>query len=66
MICRMSSTRRGRAPEPMNSTAHVRRDGVDIWVGTQAPTRTRLDRAPAAVPLLRQIARPLTPSLAVK
>lgn len=33
--------------EPMNSTAHVRRDGVDIWVGTQAPTRTQLDVAQA-------------------
>jgi isoquinoline 1-oxidoreductase subunit beta len=33
--------------EPMNSTAHVRRDGVDIWVGTQAPTRTQLDVAKA-------------------
>ena len=29
--------------EPMNATAHVRADGVDIWTGTQAPTRTRLD-----------------------
>ena len=33
--------------EPMNSTAQVRRDGVDIWVGTQAPTRTQLDVAKA-------------------
>ena len=33
--------------EPMNSTADVRRDGVDIWVGTQAPTRTQLDVAKA-------------------
>ncbi|MCD6041734.1 MAG: Aerobic-type carbon monoxide dehydrogenase, large subunit CoxL/CutL-like protein, partial [Burkholderiales bacterium] len=33
--------------EPMNATADVRRDGVDIWVGTQAPTRTRLDVAKA-------------------
>jgi isoquinoline 1-oxidoreductase beta subunit len=33
--------------EPMNATADVRRDGVDIWVGTQAPTRTRLDVASA-------------------
>jgi isoquinoline 1-oxidoreductase beta subunit len=29
--------------EPMNATADVRRDGVDIWCGTQAPTRTTLD-----------------------
>jgi isoquinoline 1-oxidoreductase beta subunit len=33
--------------EPMNATADVRRDGVDIWVGTQAPTRTKLDVASA-------------------
>ncbi|MGH8690871.1 MAG: molybdopterin cofactor-binding domain-containing protein [Burkholderiales bacterium] len=33
--------------EPMNSTADVRRDGIDIWVGTQAPTRTMLDVAKA-------------------
>jgi isoquinoline 1-oxidoreductase beta subunit len=33
--------------EPMNATADVRRDGVDIWVGTQAPTRTKLDVAAA-------------------
>jgi isoquinoline 1-oxidoreductase beta subunit len=29
--------------EPMNATAFVRADGADVWVGTQAPTRTRLD-----------------------
>ena len=33
--------------EPMNATADVRRDGVDIWVGTQAPTRTQRDVAKA-------------------
>jgi isoquinoline 1-oxidoreductase beta subunit len=33
--------------EPMNATADVRRDGIDIWVGTQAPTRTTLDVAKA-------------------
>ena len=33
--------------EPMNATADVRRDGIDIWVGTQAPTRTTLDVARA-------------------
>ncbi len=33
--------------EPMNATADVRRDGIDIWCGTQAPTRTRLDVAKA-------------------
>jgi isoquinoline 1-oxidoreductase beta subunit len=33
--------------EPMNATADVRRDGIDIWVGTQAPTRTQLDVAKA-------------------
>jgi isoquinoline 1-oxidoreductase beta subunit len=27
--------------EPMNCTIHVRRDGCDIWVGTQAPTLTQ-------------------------
>ena len=41
--------------EPMNSTAHVRRDGVDIWVGTQAPTRTRLDVAKALAVAPEQI-----------
>jgi isoquinoline 1-oxidoreductase beta subunit len=29
------------AMEPMNCTAHVRKDGCDIWVGTQAPTLTQ-------------------------
>jgi isoquinoline 1-oxidoreductase subunit beta len=33
--------------EPMNATAQVRGDAVEIWVGTQAPTRTRLDVAKA-------------------
>jgi len=33
--------------EPMNATADARRDGVEIWVGTQAPTRTTLDVAKA-------------------
>ena len=33
--------------EPMNATADVRADGVDLWVGTQAPTRTQLDVAKA-------------------
>lgn len=33
--------------EPMNATAYVRRDGADLWVGTQAPTRTQLDVAKA-------------------
>lgn len=33
--------------EPMNATADVRADGIDIWVGTQAPTRTQLDVAKA-------------------
>jgi isoquinoline 1-oxidoreductase beta subunit len=33
--------------EPMNALADVRRDGVEIWVGTQAPTRTVLDVAKA-------------------
>lgn len=33
--------------EPMNATADVRADGVEIWVGTQAPTRTQLDVAKA-------------------
>jgi isoquinoline 1-oxidoreductase beta subunit len=33
--------------EPMNATADVRRDGVDIWCGTQAPTRTQNDVAKA-------------------
>jgi len=29
--------------EPMNATADVRADSAEIWVGTQAPTRTTLD-----------------------
>jgi isoquinoline 1-oxidoreductase beta subunit len=27
--------------EPMNCTAHVRADGADVWVPTQAPTRSQ-------------------------
>jgi isoquinoline 1-oxidoreductase beta subunit len=27
--------------EPMNCTVHVRKDGCDLWVGTQAPTLTQ-------------------------
>ncbi len=34
--------------EPMNCTAHVRKDGCDIWVGTQAPVRAREAAAHAA------------------
>jgi isoquinoline 1-oxidoreductase subunit beta len=33
--------------EPMNATADVRSDRIDLWVGTQAPTRTVLDVAKA-------------------
>jgi isoquinoline 1-oxidoreductase beta subunit len=33
--------------EPMNAMAYVRGDEVDVWVGTQAPTRTTLDVAKA-------------------
>ncbi len=33
--------------EPMNSTASVYGDRAEIWVGTQAPTRTQLDVAAA-------------------
>ena len=29
------------AMEPMNCTVHVRKDGCDLWVGTQAPTLTQ-------------------------
>jgi len=29
------------AMEPMNCTVHARKDGCDIWVGTQAPTMTQ-------------------------
>ena len=29
------------AMEPMNCTAHVRKDGCEIWVGTQVPTLTQ-------------------------
>ena len=29
------------AMEPMNCTVHARKDGCDIWVGTQAPTLTQ-------------------------
>jgi isoquinoline 1-oxidoreductase beta subunit len=34
--------------EPMNCTAHVRKDGCEIWVGTQVPTRARAAAAEAA------------------
>ncbi|MGH7004254.1 MAG: xanthine dehydrogenase family protein molybdopterin-binding subunit, partial [Alphaproteobacteria bacterium] len=33
--------------EPMNSTASVKGDTAEIWVGTQAPTRTAIDVAKA-------------------
>jgi isoquinoline 1-oxidoreductase beta subunit len=29
------------AMEPMNCTVHVRKDGCDLWVGTQVPTLTQ-------------------------
>jgi isoquinoline 1-oxidoreductase beta subunit len=29
------------AMEPMNCTVHVRKDGCELWVGTQAPTLTQ-------------------------
>jgi isoquinoline 1-oxidoreductase beta subunit len=29
------------AMEPMNCAVHVRKDGCDLWVGTQVPTRTQ-------------------------
>jgi isoquinoline 1-oxidoreductase beta subunit len=34
--------------EPMNCTAHVRKDGCDVWVGTQAPVRAQEAAAKAA------------------
>ncbi|WP_363352147.1 xanthine dehydrogenase family protein molybdopterin-binding subunit [Methylocystis echinoides] len=34
--------------EPMNCTAHVRKDGCDVWVGTQVVTRARAAAAAAA------------------
>jgi isoquinoline 1-oxidoreductase beta subunit len=33
--------------EPMNSMAEVRGDRIELWVGTQAPTRTTIDVAKA-------------------
>lgn len=33
--------------EPMNATVDVHAKGADVWVGTQAPTRTKLDVAKA-------------------
>ena len=33
------------AMEPMNCTVHLRKDGCDIWVGTQAPTLTQTEVA---------------------
>jgi isoquinoline 1-oxidoreductase beta subunit len=30
------------AMEPMNCAVHVRKDGCDLWVGTQAPTLTQM------------------------
>lgn len=35
------------AMEPMNCTAHVHKDGCDLWVGTQAPTLTQATVAAA-------------------
>jgi isoquinoline 1-oxidoreductase beta subunit len=34
--------------EPMNCTAHVRPDGVDVWVGTQSPSSVRARAAEIA------------------
>jgi isoquinoline 1-oxidoreductase subunit beta len=34
--------------EPMNCTAHVRHDGCDVWVGTQAQTNARTAAAQAS------------------
>ncbi|MFM9971896.1 MAG: molybdopterin cofactor-binding domain-containing protein, partial [Burkholderiales bacterium] len=36
--------------EPMNTLADVRGDSAEVWVGTQAPTRTALDVATAIKP----------------
>jgi isoquinoline 1-oxidoreductase beta subunit len=33
--------------EPMNCTVHVRKDGCDIWVGTQVPVRAQIAAAQA-------------------
>jgi isoquinoline 1-oxidoreductase beta subunit len=34
--------------EPINTTLHIRRDGADLWVGTQVPVRARAAVAKAA------------------
>jgi len=34
--------------EPMNCTVHVRKDGCDVWVGTQVPVRAQIAAAQAA------------------
>jgi isoquinoline 1-oxidoreductase beta subunit len=36
------------AMEPMNCTAHVRKDGCEVWVGSQALTRTQAAAAKTA------------------
>jgi isoquinoline 1-oxidoreductase beta subunit len=33
--------------EPMNCTVHVRKDGCDVWVGTQVPVRAQIAAAQA-------------------
>jgi isoquinoline 1-oxidoreductase subunit beta len=37
--------------EPMNCTAHLRKDGCEIWVGSQA--MTRVQAAAAKTPAVR-------------
>lgn len=34
--------------EPMNCTVHVRKDGCDVWVGTQVPVRAQMAAARVA------------------
>jgi isoquinoline 1-oxidoreductase beta subunit len=43
------------ALEPMNCTVHVRKDGVEIWVGSQALTRAQAFAAKAAGVSLDQV-----------
>ena len=33
--------------EPINCTVHVRPDGVDVWCGSQVPTRAQAEAAKA-------------------
>ena len=48
--------------EPINCTAHVRKDGCDIWVGTQVVTRARAAAAAGRRPPARESPDPQSSS----